>query len=152
MGEAHAGAAEIFETPRKSLFSDWPGEFRATADPCYDLHCSASQAAAVCARPKRALHWVVGRQKCTANPSRAFCSHRRRRKHHFLTSSQSCSAVPQCIVFCSDVYCNAHYSAAICKNACILNYFILITAVLKNKQYPCISQVRHVQTFVSERT
>ena len=24
MGEAHAGAAEIFETPRKSLFSDWP--------------------------------------------------------------------------------------------------------------------------------
>ena len=42
---------------------------------------------------------VVERQKCTANPSRAFRSHRGRRKHHFLTSSQNCSTA---------VYSNKH--------------------------------------------
>ena len=40
MGEAHAAAAQIFETPRKSLFSDWPEGTRqvaaAAASPCHD--------------------------------------------------------------------------------------------------------------------
>ena len=43
----------ILKTVEKSLFSDWPGEFRATADPCYDLHTALQRAE----WPKRALQW-----------------------------------------------------------------------------------------------
>ena len=60
------------------------------------LHCRAGW-------PKRALHWWLSCKSAKANPSRAFRSHRGRRKHHFLTSSQNCSTA---------VYSNKKYGSS----------------------------------------